>query len=262
MMNVLTHATLLIGENSEALDLRAKELAQLAVCSAPVDIGSGLVPCGECDNCRLALKGEHFDIKYIRRDEDKQTLTVDIIRKLAPDAPEMPVKASRKVYIIPEADKMNNNAANAFLKLLEEPPSMVVFILTGERLKEFLPTIRSRCMLERVGFERDDSVAIESNAHADAIFEAFNSRNSAKLAAECIKLEKGLTRIDLLNTFSSLYALFAKSALSPTARNPEDYLEAVNAVSPLAEKMRAGVNVGIGHAAGTLMVKLNNILIR
>ena len=138
---------------------------------------------------------------------------------------------------------------------------MVMFILMGERLKDFLPTIRSRCVLERIG--NSTTASPKSSSNADAILDAFNSRNYSKLSAECLKLEKGFTRVELLDILSVLYLALANSAKYPSDSPlyAEDYLKAIMVVSPIAEKLRAGVNIGAGHNSGTLMVKLNDILL-
>ena len=86
----------------------------------------------------------------MRRAEDskgsrKKEIMVDQVRALIEDSYILPNEAERKVYIIEDADKMNVNAQNAALKLLEEPPNGAVFILCAVNPKALLPTVRSRC---------------------------------------------------------------------------------------------------------------------
>lgn len=81
---------------------------------------------------------------------DAKALSVDTIRKARADAYSKPYASERRVFLIPEADGMLAPAQNALLKILEEPPSYVVFILLAENENLLLPTIRSRCV--RVAF--------------------------------------------------------------------------------------------------------------
>ncbi len=91
----------------------------------------------------------HPDFKLIEPEEDKQSIKVDWIRELTEWAQSKPQIASRKVAIIYPADAMNLQAANAFLKTLEEPAPNTLFILVTERANVLPATIRSRCHLIR-----------------------------------------------------------------------------------------------------------------
>ncbi|MDR2530540.1 MAG: hypothetical protein LBC65_03245 [Oscillospiraceae bacterium] len=257
-MRIQSHATLIIGEDDTAVETRVNMHAALAVCSDPLESSDGRSPCGTCRNCRLLKStGEHYDIIRVTKSEDKQQLTIDVIRAIIDSAPVMPVQAPHKVYIIRDAGDMNASASNALLKLLEEPPSKVVFLLTGKRVKDFLPTIRSRCVIERISSERT-SAAEDKNALA--IFEAFGNRNPSLLATECLKLEKGLTTAELRAVLHSLYRLFSNAAVTPGADARQSLL-ALEVILPLTELYRPPASIGAGHAAGTLMVRLTAILL-
>ena len=89
----------------------------------------------------------------------KKEIVVDQVRELVLDAPVLPNESDRKVYIIEEADRMNLNAQNAALKLLEEPPGGVIFLLCVENLGLMLETVRSRCAVINVGGEAEEDEA-------------------------------------------------------------------------------------------------------
>ena len=106
-----------------------------------VVIGGGAV--GTAVACYLARDGA--DVALVERAADKsgklrREITVDQIRALAVDAAVLPNEADGKVYIFPEADTMNIAAQNAFLKLLEEPPRGVMFLLCAESREKLLET--------------------------------------------------------------------------------------------------------------------------
>ncbi len=183
----LNHAYILsASERASAVDA-ARELAAAAVCSS-----SGRVPCRVCRDCRKVFAGIHPDVASLRRPVDdkgrsKKEMTVDQIRTLSADSVILPNEATRKVYIIEDADLMNLQAQNAALKLLEEPPTHVVFILCVENTQLLLPTVRSRCS-ERI--VRPESAATEDGEAeklASAYLAAVSTGSPEKLAEFCFK---------------------------------------------------------------------------
>ena len=141
----IAHATVVSVADREACLSNASQLAAALVCQA-----EGARPCGVCRACRKAEAGIHPDIIRIRRPEDdkgrpKKEIPVDLIRGMAADAAVLPNESERKVYLIEDADTMNIAAQNAALKLLEEPPQGVYFLLCVTNPSLLLPTVRSRC---------------------------------------------------------------------------------------------------------------------
>ena len=142
----LSHAYIVSAESREDGLNTARRIAAAAVCSDSVNR-----PCGLCRNCRKAQQGIHPDIGFVERLVDdkgkqKKEILVDQVRQLAVDACVLPNEAEGKAYIICDADTMNGYAQNAALKLLEEPPRGVVFILCAASAGLLLPTVRSRCV--------------------------------------------------------------------------------------------------------------------
>jgi hypothetical protein len=141
----LSHATVVAASSREESLRCAGRLAAAVVCRA-----SGPVPCGVCPACRKAMAGIHPDVIRVKRPEDdkgrpKKEIQVDQIRQMAADAVVLPNESERKVYLIEDADSMNVPAQNAALKLLEEPPAGVYFLLCVTNPAQLLPTVRSRC---------------------------------------------------------------------------------------------------------------------
>ena len=189
----------LISSSARADAVRAaKMLAGAAVCLAGHD-----VPCGVCRGCRKAASGSHPDIIPVVRQTDRngnlrRELTVDQIRELAADAQVLPNEAERKVYIIEEAELMNLNAQNAALKLLEEPPATVIFVLCAVNSNQLLETVRSRCLTLSVagGEEAADE---DSRKLADGFLTAVRSGDRIRLYRWLAKNE--LNKIDLTTDF-------------------------------------------------------------
>lgn len=149
----LSHAYIVLSPSPQERDAAALRLAAAMICT-----GSGDRPCGLCRACRLVFGAGHADVIPVMRETDdkgklRRGIRVDQIRELTADAYTMPVEARKKVFIVYEADLMNVQAQNAFLKLLEEPPDTAAFILSAGNAADLLPTVRSRCVTLRISGE-------------------------------------------------------------------------------------------------------------
>ncbi len=135
----LPHALLIEGPVGSGKRTLAHLVAKAAVCTAREK------PCGTCSQCLKAETG-HPDITVLQGDGSAKSLSVATIRELREQAAVVPNEAVHKVAILADADCMNVQAQNALLKILEEPPSYMVFILTAQSRTQFLPTVQSRCV--------------------------------------------------------------------------------------------------------------------
>lgn len=123
-------------------------------------------PCGECKNCKKIANSIHPDVQLFEREKDKKEFSVKIIRDfIKNDAFIKPNEADGKVFIIKDAESMNINAQNAMLKIFEEPPVGVKFILCCDSVTSLLETIRSRAtaysLLSEPEITADDERAVE-----------------------------------------------------------------------------------------------------
>ena len=176
----LLHAYIISAPSREEYLRTAHTLAAAAVCT-----GEGPVPCGKCRACRKAQSGIHPDITTVRRLTDdkgkqKRDITVEQVCWMIGDAYVLPNEAERKVYIIEEAETMNTAAQNKALKLLEEPPKGVIFLLCTLNPEQLLPTVRSRCAELKCNVgkaERDE----EADKLAAAYLKAVSGGDRAKL---------------------------------------------------------------------------------
>ena len=102
-------------------------------------------PCGQCGSCSRIIKNIHPDISEITFEATSRVIKIDQVRSLQHDVYQTPQCAKVRFILIHPADKMNRGAANALLKILEEPPSHIVFILIAEQTHTIPATILSRC---------------------------------------------------------------------------------------------------------------------
>lgn len=134
------HALLIEGPAGCGKRTLARLIAKAAVCEAEN------APCGMCAACRKAASGDHPDIEELGGSGGARSFHVDAIRDLRERAYVLPNEAPRRVMILAGADTMTTQAQNALLKILEEPPAHLLFILTCENRALLLPTVRSRTL--------------------------------------------------------------------------------------------------------------------
>lgn len=145
------HALIIEGEEGIGKKTLAKDIACALVCRGNDK------PCGECSQCKKAIAAIHPDISEYIPAGTANSFHVDTVRNIINDAYVQPNEADYKIYILANVLCMNQNAQNALLKILEEPPKYVVFILTTNSKSALLSTVLSRSVcvsLEGVDIER------------------------------------------------------------------------------------------------------------
>lgn len=136
----LPHAMLMTGVAGLGQVGFAEQLAQYLLCEAPTE-----APCHACRQCHLMQQGYHPDYFTINPDDVGKAIKVDQIRQLIGAISQTPQLASRQVVLLAPAEAMNEKAANALLKTLEEPMGDVIFLLVCHQLSSLPITITSRC---------------------------------------------------------------------------------------------------------------------
>lgn len=138
----LPHAIILEGSAGSGSHLLSAILAKAAIC-----LNDGEKPCGHCSGCIKAQSGSHPDIFTLDGDTNPRAFPVDAIRQIRSDAYIKPNEAPSKVYVLLGAQNMSEISQNALLKVFEEPPQNVLFILTTVSAAALLPTVRSRAQI-------------------------------------------------------------------------------------------------------------------
>ena len=178
------HAFLLEGEDPGALLETAGRIARRVLCEK----GTG---CGTCASCRAALSGNHPDIITVTH-EKPDTLSVgEIRRQLVDDMEIRPYRSARKIYLVPDAGKMNPQAQNALLKTLEEPPAYGMILLLADNRNRFLPTVLSRLVVlqaDEAESEEDEAEAAGSS-RLTGLLRRLQTADAAELAKAASELK-------------------------------------------------------------------------
>lgn len=195
-----SHAYLFSGSRGTGKTSAAKIFSRAVNCLHPID-GN---PCNECENCKLILEDRMMDVVEM---DAASNNGVDDIRELKERVVYPPGIGRYKVYIIDEVHMLSKGAFNALLKILEEPPKHLIFILATTELEKIPATIRSRCqrfqfrrldqdtliqgmegILEKEGKSADQEALALIARHSQGAM-----RDALSLLEQCLYLDKHLT---------------------------------------------------------------------
>ena len=168
------HAYLFAGGDGVGKFTTARAWAKMLLCADKRVGGDGegrfYDSCGECESCKVFEGGGHPDFKEIYKELREFTkdgkgktapldMPIDVIREFVIEkAAARPAMADYVVFVIRQAERLNNASQNALLKVLEEPPKHCVIILLCSKLDKMLPTTQSRCQVVRFGPIDDDRI--------------------------------------------------------------------------------------------------------
>ena len=251
----LSHAYLFIGTRGTGKTTCARILAKAVNCEHPVD-GN---PCGVCPACRGITEGSVMDVVEL---DAASNSGVDNVRALREEAIFSPATVKKRVYIIDEVHMLSMQAFNALLKILEEPPEHLMFILATTELQKVPATILSRC--QRHSFKRIDTPVITEYLEYIAGQEGFTLEHDA---AELIaRLAEGGVRdaLSLLDQCSAsekidLEAVYSAMGLAGNRRVAELLDHILRHNTEAALKAFSGMWMD-GKDPVSLLTELSNLL--
>lgn len=139
--NKLHHALLMCGSAGLGKHQLVERLSQLIQCQQPIDNKA----CGQCQDCQLHHSKTHPDFYYVTKEEGKAQISIEKIRFLSKKIIATGLVNQRRMVVIEPLNSLTESAANALLKILEEPPKHVYFLLTTPSSQHIPATIMSRC---------------------------------------------------------------------------------------------------------------------
>lgn len=204
----MPHAILIDGGSASKRNELATYIANSFICKNGI-------PCELCSDCLKTRNGTHPDI--IISDPDllnEKTFKIGVVRDIRKDAYIIPNEAHHKVYILKNADKMNIQAQNALLKVIEEPPAYARFVLVCESRAALLETIMSRVTPFNLGtddYEINDEYVQKADELADRLLKALAAVTELEFMRLTAQFEKDK---DLLYPVLSAMQLILRDAVS------------------------------------------------
>lgn len=245
----ITHAILIECELDAERNALTAYIAKSCLCSNPP------LPCNACRDCHLADVGTHPDIFTVNPADGKKNITVSQIRELRSEAYVKAHSALRRVFIIDGADKMNEQAQNALLKVLEEPPQNVVFLLTASSRTLLLETIVSRCALLTLnnGKPVDDGDDIMSAA--EQFIKYMLDGNELEMLRLVFPYEKDRVAAgEFFEKLRMLIALQIKKSQSNTTL-AKSLVSLYNYTGEVLERLKTNVNLSLVFSATVCRIK-------
>lgn len=138
----LRHAYLFVGPEGIGKRTLALHMAQALVCQSPPEAGEF---CGACRACRTIARGEFPDLHVVELRSGESQIAIDQVRELQRSLSLTPFEGRWRVAVLLDLQAASDEAQNALLKTLEEPPPQVVLLVTARSMEAILPTIVSRC---------------------------------------------------------------------------------------------------------------------
>jgi DNA polymerase-3 subunit delta' len=228
----VAHAYAFVGPAGSGRMATAQAFAEALLCRERAgDAGA----CGGCQGCRLAAARQHPDLHLIvptppeRNPKGPRAIRIGDVRELERRAALRPALAARKVFILEGAERMTEDAPQAFLKTLEEPPAHTVIILVLARPRAVPATVLSRCQLVRFAARADDAGTATARAEALALFAEVRSTGMGALFARPTAVDR-----DRAERLVDAYWLFCRDLLVARAGGPAALLVNGQAAADIA----------------------------
>lgn len=216
-MEKVSHAYIINGPEKSGKKMLAEAFAMTLQCEE-----HGIEPCMQCHSCRQALGHNQPDIIYVTHEKPNTISVEDIRTQINQDIVIKPYSSKYKIYLIDEAHKMNQQAQNALLKTIEEPPAYAVIILLTANADAFLPTILSRCVMLHIKAVPDEKVekllmhnyqipdyqaqvcAAFAQGNVGKAIKLASSQNFNEMKASALQLVKRLHEIELYEMLAAV----------------------------------------------------------
>src|ERR1051325_588394 len=170
----LAHAYLFVGDRGSGKEAMARELAKAVNCLRNKDDA-----CDQCVSCRKIEAGNHPDVQWIRPESKSRRITMAQIREAIRTIYLKPNEGRIKVMVLADAECLQHEAANSFLKTLEEPAANSILLLLASSPEQLLETILSRCLRIQFASTGVEKLSADQEKVVDLMADVLAQRNGA-----------------------------------------------------------------------------------
>lgn len=231
----LPHAVLIECNDVSSSLGSVKEIIAATLCKHS-DISGA---CEQCDSCIKIKRNCHPDVKIITPEKDGASIKVEDVREMRSTAYTIANEGERKFYVFAFADSMTEQAQNAFIKILEEPPKGVTFLLLCSYSLAMLGTVRSRCQMFKEEILSTSQNNFEKNL-ADKITSAFYKNNSCEILRLCPQIPTDRAKLKIFIDFL-IHEIIVCAGNIPDKRT----IEAIEKLRYLSELVSKNINVNM-----------------
>ncbi len=194
-------------------------------------------PCGQCGSCRKLAGGHHPDLLTTRLEEKKTVIGVGEVREVLGQLEYAPFEGRYRTWIVEEAEKLSDEAQNALLKTLEEPPRNALIVLVTRRFGSLIPTVTSRCRTVRFHPLQDAAVAtLLRERGSDAPRAELLARLSRGAPGRALELATNRERFETRERAVELFLELPGSGLSRAMQTASELEKLkLGGISPLLE---------------------------
>lgn len=228
---------LVLGDDLQSAEVFARALCRALLCEGERP------PCGACRGCTLS---QHPDLIEPLGEKIK----IDDLRDLVKDAHVLPNEGARKVYLLPDAGRIEERSQNALLAVLETPPKHVCFVLTARQASDLLPTVVSRCSQIRCGGASAQGLFSEQTA---PVLTALLTRNELEIYRALSALES-FSRADLAPVLEALRATLRDHTVAAQELSYQELIALADALRKAEDGIRR--NLGVSTILAALAVRM------
>jgi len=209
--NTMPQAVLLIGSAQAQMITWVNRVIAECVCE------SDNKPCEHCSSCVMLREGIHPDVNYLAPEGPSSSIKIETIRELQLDIYKTPQRANKRFVVFHQADHLNRAAANALLKIVEEPPAHAVYFFIAQYIERIPATLVSRC--QRHVFSSPEQVSCASllTERVNMVKEFFAFLHSSQDACSLAQAWDTHSLDDLLGFLYTITALLIREIFMPSS---------------------------------------------
>lgn len=231
------HAVILECSSEKICEEAALKIAEISLCTGNTK------PCGKCSNCIKMKSGYHPDVSIISPQGTGKSIKIEDIRFIRDDAYIVSNEGGYKFYLIKNAESMTVQAQNAFIKILEEPPEKVIFLLLCASAGALLDTVKSRSQIFKLDENFEESS--ESITLAKDLVQAAVKKDACEVIRCAAKIpnDRKIFKDVVQCTLSELLSMYSNGDFDSV--NSKEFIKNIEEIRCVSQLIDKNVNFNL-----------------